>query len=170
MSAVPSWDMFLGIFVVISVVYGFILQRERVLTTLLSIYMALLITNTWWESLYNFFQGDKTLGGLWIKSGASPFLVQLIMFLGIITLVNAKASVGLSRGGKGLLSPFEIIAYSVLNAALMVSAAVSFMPDEMKKGVLEASKFIPKIVQYQTLLLILPILLLIFITSRRSDY
>lgn len=168
MQITPSWDLFVGIFFVIGIAYGFILQRERITASVLSIYVALVITNIWGKLVEDFFAGKVTIfGNFWIKSGASPFLIQTIIFLGVIILISSRGGFGGRRFS--LLAPFEILGYSFLNTALVIASIISFMPEEMRTKLLEQSKFLTQIFHYYNWWLILPLAMMLFITGTRKE-
>ena len=57
MVAVPTWDLFLILFFIIGVAYGFILQRDKTVITLISVYVALVITQVLTLPIQEFFAG-----------------------------------------------------------------------------------------------------------------
>ncbi|KKQ73417.1 MAG: hypothetical protein US94_C0034G0005, partial [Berkelbacteria bacterium GW2011_GWB1_38_5] len=57
----PSWDLAIVVFFLIGIAFGYILQREKIVATLLSVYVALVVTQVFSGNVLSFFQGDKTL-------------------------------------------------------------------------------------------------------------
>lgn len=168
MVSLPSWDLFLGLFFVINLAYGLILQRDKVLLTLISIYVAIVITQHFSAPLQQFFIGDKTVfGGIWIKSSASPFIIKTALF--ILTIVVLTTKSGLGGGGvkRGSLSPLEVIVYSLFSSALIITTVLSFLPETDRNAFLEQSKLAKTIMSYQLWWLALPPISLI-VTGLRS--
>ena len=140
MPALPSWDLLLTLFALVSVAYGFMIQRERVVVTLLSIYVGSVITQLLANPVAAFFAGEKTVGGsFFIRSSASPFLIQTVIFLGIVAIITAKSGLSGNRE-RGQLSTIEILAYAALNAALIASVIIGFMDPAGQATLLEHSK------------------------------
>lgn len=171
MTISPTWDLFVGIVFVIGVVYGFALQRERVFTSLLAIYVGIVITSIWGQKLFDFFQGNNmAFNSVWIQSNAQPSTINIIIFLGIVTLITAKAPIGFLRSWS-IVSPLETVAYSMLNTALLLCTILRNLPPETQNHILEQSKFLVKLNSFYGLILVAPLVLLLLVTNRRgSDY
>jgi len=168
MSISPTWDLFVGIFLVIGVVYGFVLQKERVFTALLALYVAAMIANTWGEPIYNFFQGKSMIGSVWIQANATPMTINLVIFGLVFILIAAKAPIGYMRSWS-LVSPIEIVVYSVLNSLIMVGTIYRYLSPELQQKIIEQSLIIPKINLFYNILLVVPLVVLLVITSRKSE-
>lgn len=159
--SVPSWDLFIIIFIVIAVGFGFIMQRDRVVSFMLSIYAGIVVSNAVVEPVRLFFTGNKTLAdSVWIQANVSPFAIQTIVFLLVAFLVAGKSGLG-GKGTRGLLSPVELTAYSFFNAVLLLAAIASFMPPEIRQGLQETSKMANFIITYKLFLTIAPVILVI---------
>lgn len=159
----PSWDLFLTVFFIAGTAYGMMLQRERTVVTMVSIYVALVLTSILFDPLSQFFVGEKTLfNSFFIKSSASPFTIQSTLFVLIIVFVTTKSGLTGGSGGHGLLSPLEVFVYSFLNTALITTTILSFMPDEAQAQIVENSDMAGFLVAHHTWWLILPIAALIF--------
>ena len=163
----PSWDLFIGLFMIIGVSYGFILQREKTTVTILASYVALVITQVLNPMIQGFFVGDKTIGSFFIRANVSPFTIQSVVFALVIVLLVTRSGIAGQRA-KGLLSPIEVMIYSVLNSTLILSTILSFLPEEQKVSIAESSKLASKMVQYQTWWIVLPIIALIVIGFRKG--
>lgn len=124
----PSWDLFLIIFFVVSMGYSFVLQRDKVVVTLLAIYAGIVMANVLGGPLQDFFVGDKTVGDqIFIRANANAFSVQAAIFILTTILVSLRSGVGGSGRGRGALSTFELAVFSFLNTALIITAVFSFM-------------------------------------------
>jgi hypothetical protein len=168
MPTVPSWDLIITLFFIITIAYGFILQRDKAVITLISVYVALIIVQVLSGPLQDFFAGDKTIfGQLFIKSTASPFTIQVVLFASVIALVSMKS--GLSSKSEGSISPLEVFGFSVLNAALIISSIFYFMPEATRMHYAEISKLANFVINYHTWWLVLPVILLIVTGWKRVD-
>lgn len=173
-STLPSWDLFITLFFIIGLAYGFILQRERIVATLMSIYAALVVSDLLVEPVGQFFKGDKTLfNQIWIRSDTSPFTVHMTLFIAIIVLLSAKGGINSARG-RGAMSHLEVLIYSALNTALILSSVFSFLPEPTRDAYAATSNFVKFIVEHHDWWLGIPVAALIAFGfqrhSRRSTY
>jgi len=167
----PSWDLAITIFFLIGVAFGYILQRDKIVTTLLSVYVALIITQAIAGNVQSFFMGETTLNNVWIKANANPFTIRTIIFVGVIMLISTKADLSSNRT-KTALSPLEIILYSILTSGLILSSIFYFMPQESREAFMMASRMAKFVISNYTWWLILPVAVLIgsgFINKKSSD-
>lgn len=169
MIVAPTWDLLIGLVFVLAIAYGFMLQREKVVVTLISIYVGLVMVSVLTGTLQEFFAGDRALfNKVFIRGTTSPFAIQTGIFLGTIVALTARS--GLSGGSsRGLLSPIELFGYSLLNAALIIVSILSFLPDEMRSAILDSSHLGTLLVSFQGWLLVLPVLLLIVLGFREKS-
>ncbi|TSC92311.1 MAG: Uncharacterized protein CEN89_764 [Candidatus Berkelbacteria bacterium Licking1014_7] len=136
----PSWDLFIGLFFIIGVSYGFMMQKEKVMLTLISAYAAIVVTNLVSPFFQKFFLGDTNVGNIFIKANASPFSVQAAIFVGIIVLITMRGGM-ITGKSRAIMSPFEMMIYSVLNSALILSTILYFLPEDQRNELLVESKF-----------------------------
>lgn len=175
MQTVPSWDLFLAIFFVVSIGYSFVLQRDKVIVTLLAIYAGIVIANVLSSPLQGFFNGDKTVAdSLFIRANASPFSVQAGLFLLTTVIISVRSGLGGRSSGKGALSHFELGLFSFLNSALILAAVFSFMTPEAQTQFAEHSRIAKLIISRMSWWYIAPLIALIVTgglgKSRSSDY
>lgn len=157
----PSWDLFLTLFFIIGIVYGFILQKDKVVITLISAYVALVVTSILTGPVGDFFAGNKTVANqMFIKSNASPFTISTLVFILTTALVSTKSGLAGKDSG-GILSPIELLGYSFLNTALILSSIISFMPESQQLAFESSSKIARFLIQYHTWWVILPVALLV---------
>jgi hypothetical protein len=156
----PSWDLAISVFFLIGMAFGYILQREKIIATLLSVYVALVITQVFSGNVFEFFQGNKTIGSVWVQSGASPFTVRVIIFMAVITLLSAKGGIKGSTT-KGLLSPIEILLLSFLTTGLILSSIFYFMPPESREAFIASSRLAGLVIKYYIWWVVAPPLALI---------
>lgn len=143
----PSWDLAISVFFLIGIAFGYILQREKIIATLLSVYVALVVTQVFSGNVFEFFQGNKTIGTVWVQSGASPFTIRVLIFMATLTLLSAKGGIK-GSSTKGLLSPIEIILLSFLTTGLILSSIFYFMPPESREAFMAASRLANLVIKY----------------------
>ncbi|PIP51301.1 hypothetical protein COY43_00955 [Candidatus Berkelbacteria bacterium CG_4_10_14_0_8_um_filter_35_9_33_8] len=163
----PSWDLFIGLFMIIGISYGFILQREKTTVTILSSYVALVITQVLNPMIQGFFIGDKTIGSFFIRANISSFTIQSVVFALVIILLVTRSGIAGQRA-RGLLSPIEVMIYSILNSSLILSTILSFLPEEQKASIVASSKLASRMVQYHIWWLVLPAIAMIVIGFRKG--
>lgn len=169
LQAAPSWDLVITLMFVIGVTYGFIMLRDRVLVTLLSLYAGFVVANLLAEPIFKFFNGDiALLNKLWVESSVSPFYIKTFLFMAVVLLIGAKSGLVGRRSG---FSFFELAAYSFLNVCIGLSAIFSFMEPDKLKAYTDASKLAAAIVNHQNLWFIAPLIILLALgsTSHRSS-
>ncbi len=174
MQTVPSWDLFLVIFFIVSIGYGFVLQRDKVIVTMLAVYAGIVMANVFGGPLQSFFQGDKTIGNqLFIKANATPFTVQAGVFILVTILVSMRSGLGRS-GSRSTLSTFELVVFSFLNSALILTAIFSFLDPAARDHFAETSKIARMFITHQTWWTLAPIIALVATggigKSRSSNY
>ncbi len=166
----PSWDLAIGVFFLIGMAFGYILQREKIIATLLATYVSLVITTAIAGNVFDFFQGSSTIGSFWIQSQATPLSVRIILFIVIIVLLSAKGGISGSKA-KGIMSPIEIFIISFLTTGLILSSIFYFMPIESRDAFVASSRFANLIIKYYLGWVIVPPIILIVLgfTGKRSD-
>lgn len=175
MQAVPSWDLFLAIFFVVSIGYSFVLQRDKVIVTLLAIYAGIVMANVLGAPMQDFFNGDKTVANqLFIRANASPFSIQSGVFLLTVILVSVRSGLGVGSSSRSRLSAFELGIFSFLNSALILAAVFSFMAPEAQQQFAENSRIARVVINKEVWWMIAPLIALIATgglgKGRSSDY
>lgn len=171
-AGVPSWDLFLAIFFIVSVGYSFVLQRDKVVVTILAVYAGIVIANVLGDPFKLFFQGDKTIANqLFIRANASPFSIQSGLFLLTTILVSVRSGVGGRGSSKSSLSPFELGLFSFLNSALILTAVFSFMDPVSRLHFTETSRIARIFINHTSWWMIAPLIALVATggLSRRSS-
>lgn len=156
----PSWNLAIVVIFLMGIAFGYIMQRDKIVATMLSVYVALIITQAFSSPMQEFFEGSKTLNQFWLNLHASPFTIRLVLFMGTITLLSAKS--GISGGKtKGILSPIEVIIYSILTTGLVLSSIFFFMPPEGRDAFAQNSKMAGFVINHYLWWIVLPALGLI---------
>lgn len=173
--AVPSWDLFLAIFFIVSIGYSFVLQRDKAVVTLLAIYAGIVMAQVLGAPLQQFFQGDKTIGDqLFIKANASPFTISAGIFLLTTVLVSIRSGMGKGNSSRGALSAFELALFSFLNSALILTAVFSFMDPVARDQFAEHSRIARLFISHQSWWFVAPLIALVATgglgKGRSSDY
>ncbi len=167
----PSWNLAIIVIFVLGIAFGYILQRDKIVATMLSVYVGLIVTQAISGTMQQFFEGQATLNKFWINLNASPFSIRLVIFMTVITLLSAKS--GISGGKtKGLLSPVEVISYSILTTGLILSSIFYFMPPETRDAFAAASKMSNFVITHYVWWIVLPVLALIasgFVRKTSND-
>ena len=147
--------------------YGFLLQRDKAVVTMISIYVALVITAILTDPIQGFFAGEKAImNQIFIRSSANSFTIQTAIFLTIIGLVSAKSGIeGRDSGG----SVIETFGFSFLNASLVVSSILFFMEPGKRETIVASSKLARILVNYQVWWIVLPVALLIITGFMRKN-
>lgn len=171
MIVVPTWDLFITLFFVVVVGYGVILQREKIIATLVSTYVALAVATVWGDTVYNFFHGNAILfNQFWIRSNLSEFSIKALLFAIVIVLLTVKGDFAVTMGkAEGLMSSVFVFLYSFFNAGLIASSVLNFLPAASKASIVAQSHLAQSIVHYEVAWIVIPAILMIiggFLTAR----
>lgn len=153
----PSWDLFIIIFFLAAVfLFGFGMGRNRILITIVSIYMTL--------ALVHYFP-FATSGAAEVKLG-EEFILKISIFLGTVLalfFLLARSALTSAFSGSAQGSWFQIIIFSFLQVGLLISVILSFLPTEIVGELLPTTKDIFTTGKAQFTWLLAPILAMIII-------
>ena len=161
---VPTWDLVLVIFVGASLVYGFLMGRDRVVVTLLGAYVGLVIANQWAARALNFVtEQSPILSDELASENLSIFMTKVALFIGTILIIVLMGGFVTSIFARGHVAINLIIqlSYSFLSATLIAASIIEFLPEETKTQVIEGSSLIGTLVTYYSWWLALPVLLIL---------
>lgn len=164
----PSWDLLLTVFFIIGIAYGMMLQREKSVVTLISAYVALVLTQLLSGPVGQFFTGERAIASFFISQDVSPFAIQAVLFVVLLVLVSTKSGLAGDGGSGGLLSPLEVFSYSFLSTALIASTLLSYMPEATRATIVGQSSMASFLMQYQTYWLLLPVVAILFFGWNRN--
>ena len=163
----PTWDIFIGFAFVVGIAYGFILRREKVVTTLCSTYIGIVVATNFSKYVFDFFNGNRLFAGqLWIHSNASISTVSIAVFIVVTFLISGVIISNSNKAGD--VAPLDVIVYSSLNMALIISTVLNFLPQEIRSKYVETSKLASTILHFNTLWIILPVIALVILNFRRK--
>lgn len=163
----PTWDVFIGLIFLVGIAYGFILRRDKTIATLSSVYIGLVIATSFSQTMFDFFNGNKVIANqLWIRSNAPLPIIAIVLFLVSIIFISGAINSSNNRGGD--ISPIEVLVYSALTVALIISSVLNFMPEEMRAGFLASSRFAKILFQHHSLVVIIPPLSLVLLNLKRK--
>lgn len=156
----------MGIFVAITVLYGFMMQRDKIMAALMSCYMGMVVVSFWSGSIQAFFEGKKTIANTWIAASISPSTVKILLFLLIVGIVASKADIAVGRE-RSLSAPLETFFYSAITGILISATIFKYLPDTTQATILGQTHFVHFLKDYYTLWLLAPIIVIVVISSRR---
>lgn len=163
----PSVDIFIGLAFLVGIAYGFILKRDKTITILCSVYIGLVISSAFAQSVFNFFNGNSTIANqIWIRSNASLSTISIVLFLICIVFVSSAINSTASRGGD--ISAFEVVVYSGFTMALIISTVLSFLPAATSQHFLDISMAARILKNYRTALVVGAPLMIIFLNLRHK--
>ncbi len=166
----PSWNLFFIVFFIAGIAYGMMLQRERTVVTLVSIYVATVLTNLLNDPIGKFFAGERTINSFFVSSQVSPFTIKAGIFLLVLILMITKSGLSGGGDGRGLLSPVEVFLYSFLNTALIATTIMSFMPADAAASMVSQSTMAAFLVGHHVWWLLAPVACLIFFGWNRNPF
>lgn len=151
----PSWDVFIGIVFLLGIGYGFILRREKTITTLCASYIALVIATNFSQTIFDFFNGNKMLvNQLWVRSNAPLSTITIIIFLLSIFLISGAINSSMNKAGE--ISPIEVAVYSALNVAFIISSVLFFFSPEVRLHIIQSSRAANILYNFHTFIVLAP--------------
>lgn len=160
----PTWDLVLLVFFAASVVYGFLMGKDKTMITILGAYVGLVIANQWGARVFNLVSSQTgVLDTSWMQGNLAIFIVKVVLFT-LVLLIIAQKGGWLMRapgGNSGLFSMVIPLVYSGLSAALIAASVLDFLPDDTRRQVIEKSLIAAPLVAYYSWWLILPIFLIL---------
>lgn len=163
----PTWDVFIGLAFVIGIASGFVLRREKTITTLCSTYIGIVIATNFSSYLFEIFNGNKFIANqIWIKSNASLSTVSIVTLL--VSSFMIAGAINSTKSKAGDISPIEVFIYSALNIALLTAMIIGFLPESTRVQVMESSRFATFLFSWRTAWVILPPLALVLLNFRRK--
>ncbi len=159
----PTWDLLITLMMIVGIGYGIVMQRERILSTLVGTYIGMAVAQNWGPKVYDFFTGDTVMfNQLWIRLNASPFAVKAFLFALVVIALTVKSDFAKSiRQSSSPLSGLMVIAYSFLTTTLAISAVLSFLPKAQLNAIVSRSHLAEFIISNFNLWIVLPVIAMI---------
>lgn len=160
----PTWDLVILVFFAASVVYGFLMGKDKILATILGAYVGLVIANQWGARVFNLVSSQTgVLNTGWMHGSLSVFIVKVVLFALVLLVIAMKGNLlphlpGSSNGIFGFAIP---LVYSFLSAALIASSVLDFLPPDARGQIVEKSLIVAPLVAYYSWWLILPVIMMI---------
>ena len=158
---VPTWDLIVLVAFIFFVTYSLILQKERILTSIVALYMALVVTQTWGDKVAAFFMGQNFIGSFWIKANLDPFWIKMIVFFGIIIFFAIRSDLIVSMQRETRSSLIFNLLYSLSYGTLLVASVITFLPEITLNTFILQSKLASFLYQHMSWWVILPVILII---------
>jgi hypothetical protein len=163
----PSVDVFIGLFFLFGVAYSFIFNREKIVTTLCSVYVGIVIAGSFSQTIFDFFNGNKVVANqLWIRGNASTSTIAIILLLASVILISGAIKVG-KKGEES--SMLDVLLYGTLSVALILSSVMGFLPEATRNHYIEISQVAKYLHNWHTLFVVLPPIILIIMNFRKKD-
>ncbi|MFA5967254.1 MAG: hypothetical protein WC805_01930 [Patescibacteria group bacterium] len=159
----PTWDVVLLVFFAASLVYGFLLGKDKMMITILGAYVGLVIANQWGARVFELVsQQSGVLDTSWMQGSLSIFVVKTALFALVILIIALKGGwLAHPPGNMGIFGTVMPVVYSMLNAALISASILDFLPEETLKQVIEKSVIAGPLVAYYSWWLILPVVFIL---------
>lgn len=158
-----TWDLLISVFFIMGISYGFILQREKILATMLAVYVGWAVANVWSKPIFGLLTGKTVLmDQLWFKTDLTLFHVQVGVFVLIVVLLALKGDFAdITRRIGGSSSPLIVFAYSFLNAGLVLSIIFSFMGPKAMRYLASSSHLAELVIDYKNWWIVAPAIIMI---------
>jgi len=170
MVTVPSWDLIITIFFIMGIAYGFLLQRERVLATIIAVYIAWAVSVAWSKVIFELFTGQAILfKQLWFRTNTTLFNVQTTIFVIFTVLLSLKGEFAdITKRAVGASNPIIVFLYSFLNTGLILSTIMNFMGPTAQADLMRQSHLAELVITYKTWWIVAPAVLMIVAGLRKG--
>lgn len=164
----PSVDVFIGLIFLFGIAYSFLLQREKTITLLCSVYIGIVVATNFSETIFQFFNGNKVIANqIWIKSNASASSIAIVIFVASVILISGAINSRSNRSG-GDTSMLEVLIYSALAIGLSLATILGFLPEPARNHYFEVSQAAKIIYSSKTLLTVLPPIMLLVLNWKQK--
>jgi len=122
--AAPSWDLFIVLFFVVAVfLYGMSLGRDRIIITLVGIYMALAVVQN--APFLKGLQADVAVGDFFAFR-VSTFLGVFVVLFFMLSRSALLRTFGNLASGKW----WQVLLFSIFHVGLLISTIISYLPGD----------------------------------------
>lgn len=120
----PTWDLFIILFfAVAALLYGFSLGRDRIITMLVSTYMALAVTRS--AAFLSDTNADIGVNQFLVIKVTAFITIFVVLFVVLSRSALQKTVATADAVGKW----WQVIVYSTLHVGLLISIVLSFLSD-----------------------------------------
>jgi hypothetical protein len=159
--SVPTWDLIVIVGFIFFIVYSLILQKDKILASLVAVYVAIVVTQTLGDKVAAFFMGNNFIGNFWIKANLDPFWVKIGLFLIIVIFFAIRSDLVVSMKKDTSDSILLNLLYSISYAALLVTSILILLPVPLQNSFILQSRLANFLYQHQSWWVILPVILII---------
>jgi len=163
----PSWDLFIMLFwLVAGVIYAFAAGRGRIMTILVSVYMAKLLV------IEAPFLTTAVSKHSHIAAASLQQLATFAILFFVLFLFLGRYAFKTSADGRRISSLFFGIIFGILQVGLLINVVIGFLPDEVKTGLNPLIRFIFIDNPASFIWLVAPVVFLVFLgkfISERSE-
>lgn len=154
-----TWDTGILAALGLLLAYSLLLRKHKALATLVSVYVAYLVTSAWGSFVAQFFTGDRVLfKSVWIQANMSTYTIEAALMVLTALLLSTFLKLG---GKRSRYSFLEVTLYAIATLALGVMFIISFMPPETRDAAFATSHILPMVYQFRQWVLGVPVLLMI---------
>jgi hypothetical protein len=152
----PSWDLFILLFwVVASVLFAFAAGRGRMLTILVSTYMAQLLVIQ--APFFSDAVSNRLNIGMEVLAQLAAFTILFLIFFIFLNRYAFRSSI---EGRQILTMPF-VLAFTVLQVGLLINIVISYLPDHVQNSMSPLIQFLFMHPNAGFIWLLLPVIFLI---------
>ena len=162
-----TWDTGILAALGLLLAYSLLLRKHKALATLVSVYVAYLITSSFGSFVVQFFTGDRVLfKSVWIQANLSAYSIQAVLLVITALLISTFMKLG---GKKLRYSALEVTLYAIATLALSIMFIISFMPPETRDTAFAGSHILPLVYQFRQWVLGIPVLLMVIFGIFKSE-
>lgn len=161
---IMTWNIFIAFCIIISVLYGFILQRNKIILTMINVYVALAVVGVLGGGFNNVVQkaGEAVLNQTFAEKFFSLFITQTFLFVALIILLSIRGEHAKALSEVKVQHPLVLsFVYSVLFALIVCSTILSFLPADVVAGINEQSYLVSFVLSKQSWWVVLPVISMI---------
>lgn len=151
-----TWDLIILLVFAVSVIYGALLGRNRILGILVNSYIGIVVAEVMGETIYNAFSGLQYVSANFLTSVFGAKVLVMIVVIGLLALRSELSGIE----GYGF-SKVQGAIYGFLTSGLLLSSAISFMTESEKVSLFAESNFASLIEGYYVIWVVAPVLVMI---------
>ena len=156
----PTWDLIISIVFLLIVAYNFLLQRDKIIKTIMAAYIGLAIATVWGEAVHAFLANN--LGQAQLSSDASSSSTKIGIFFLVTILLSIRSDQPHVPKKTFKYPPFIMMGvYSLMATSLIFVSIISFLDENSKTFLLSNSTLALFIDKYSIWFFVLPVILLI---------